>query len=709
MAADLLHDVLGLGLDGLEGADDLLAKVGLKAESFRTERQGSPSPWERSQSPIKGDSPSSSRQKRRLSSRGSERSRGSGGSGGSGRSGGSFRGAKPRRDGAASAAEEKKKRSTLDYQRDGDMTMYRSDALALRRKNRSHPEVIRWLDRYFDTFATTDETISRSQLFDFNIILCKALFDPDDFEVESCREVVADDMDKDVGDAETVSRVKFRDTLFETVDIWTESAEIEEYISFLSKLYDRIVEDGAYRPLDRIASVHAAEPHRAGRKTNIVTTSTCMHADGFDVLVHCLKRTRREKTTGPKIGRIDFDVTELEKFLPDGAFHWHRHRGVATLGDAMDVIKQAQRDYVDDDSTQSGAPRRRMSISDMHRRASQTLNVQGVPTRRRTSLALLELVVIPTPPPKSSSKRSAAAPARRSILDRSRESARKRAPPRKRRGPPPPVLADALDALWLAFHGIDAKVLGPDWRSALGGAFEPPAIATRAYAAFELRCFRCLFDDELFDAASNADLPWFVDMAPRWVAAARAAPDDAPPSLVDVALDDASTVTPPAVALAMVDLAAGAPAAAAAAAPEGAAAGARPVAAPGPSLGQLLRYRPSNAKTTARGRPLPPRLRATRPRRRRRPSSRSRRRPEGDAVQAHLQRVLPAPLDHGRGRALGPRAAADRARRAGAAARRRPWAFPRGRRRRRRTRRARPRASTPAPRPVTSSPPCSLP
>ena len=52
MAADLLHDVLGLGLDGLEGADDLLAKVGLKAESFRTERQGSPSPWERSQSPI---------------------------------------------------------------------------------------------------------------------------------------------------------------------------------------------------------------------------------------------------------------------------------------------------------------------------------------------------------------------------------------------------------------------------------------------------------------------------------------------------------------------------------------------------------------------------------------------------------------------------------------------------------------------------------
>ena len=262
MAADLLHDVLGLGLDGLEGADDLLAKVGLKAESFRTERQGSPSPWERSQSPIKGDSPSSSRQRKRLSSRGSERSRGSGGSGGSGRSGGSFRGAKPRRDGAASAAEEKKKRSTLDYQRDGDMTMYRSDALALRRKNRSHPEVIRWLDRYFDTFATTDETISRSQLFDFNIILCKALFDPDDFEVESCREVVADDMDKDVGDAETVSRVKFRDTLFETVDIWTESAEIEEYISFLSKLYDRIVEDGAYRPLDRIASVHAAEPHR---------------------------------------------------------------------------------------------------------------------------------------------------------------------------------------------------------------------------------------------------------------------------------------------------------------------------------------------------------------------------------------------------------------------------------------------------------------
>ena len=29
---------------------------------------------------------------------------------------------------------------------------------------------------------------------------------------------------------------------------------------------------------------------------------------------HRLKRTRREKTVRPKISRIDFDVTELERF-----------------------------------------------------------------------------------------------------------------------------------------------------------------------------------------------------------------------------------------------------------------------------------------------------------------------------------------------------------------------------------------------------------
>jgi len=70
-----------------------------------------------------------------------------------------------------------------------------------------------------------------------------------------------------------------------------------------------------------LARVLNAEPGRAlccatsnpGQETKICnTTSICAYSNRYDDVLFSL--SRREKTIRPKIGRIDFDVTELERF-----------------------------------------------------------------------------------------------------------------------------------------------------------------------------------------------------------------------------------------------------------------------------------------------------------------------------------------------------------------------------------------------------------
>ena len=59
---------------------------------------------------------------------------------------------------------------------------------------------------------------------------CKALFDPADWDLDECSDVVADDVAHDLGEAQIITRAQFRESLFETVDVWTESTDVDEYV-----------------------------------------------------------------------------------------------------------------------------------------------------------------------------------------------------------------------------------------------------------------------------------------------------------------------------------------------------------------------------------------------------------------------------------------------------------------------------------------------
>ena len=161
-----------------------------------------------------------------------------------------------------------------------------------------------------------------------------------------------------------MSRDKFRDTLYETVDIWTETTEIEEYITFLTHLYERIVSHGTYCGIDGILSVH----------------------------------DHKEKMSKPRRQSVFGGLSDL------AAVHAGGDGGGG--GDATGEPRRR--------STNGG----RLSIRDLHRRASSHL-IQGIPTKRRTSLALLEHITVPTPPKKKRHSTGRAPKQRRTLIERS--------------------------------------------------------------------------------------------------------------------------------------------------------------------------------------------------------------------------------------------------------------------------------------------------
>ncbi|KAH8060101.1 hypothetical protein JL722_5058 [Aureococcus anophagefferens] len=96
-----------------------------------------------------------------------------------------------------------------------------------------------------------EELVPRETLFDFEVAMCKALFDPLDFDLAEVRRTVDDELRAEFGDAVTVGREAFYDSLFETVDVWAETCEAVEYASLLEDLHARVVEGLSLKTQER--------------------------------------------------------------------------------------------------------------------------------------------------------------------------------------------------------------------------------------------------------------------------------------------------------------------------------------------------------------------------------------------------------------------------------------------------------------------------
>ena len=114
------------------------------------------------------------------------------------------------------------------------MSLYTTMNLAKRQQLRTDPRIEGWLSTYYTTFHADPDAsseIARDDVLNFELLVAKALFDSEDWDLELAIDAVKTDLDREIGpDAQTMAPSEFFHSLFETVDVWTQSVDLEEYL-----------------------------------------------------------------------------------------------------------------------------------------------------------------------------------------------------------------------------------------------------------------------------------------------------------------------------------------------------------------------------------------------------------------------------------------------------------------------------------------------
>eukprot|EP00466_Bigelowiella_natans_P013045 jgi/Bigna1/72505/fgenesh1_pg.20_\ len=164
------------------------------------------------------------------------------------------------------------------YHMQGDKRMYTQTAISKRNGLKEHPEVVAMIDKFFMTFPPEKtvlglEFIPKKAYIEFYLKVAKCLYS--DFDEPSSRKQAEEELQKDLEGATEMDIKLYRSSLFEIVDIWTITHDLEDYVSFLETLYERItyrqldiseesIRNRKYRELD---DIHFNPPNEAIGKT----------------------------------------------------------------------------------------------------------------------------------------------------------------------------------------------------------------------------------------------------------------------------------------------------------------------------------------------------------------------------------------------------------------------------------------------------------
>lgn len=138
---------------------------------------------------------------------------------------------------------EKPIESTASYRKQGNQDLYSEANLQRRQRLQDDPLVLAALARFWETFPNVRQgqaTLSRRDYVDVFVKFFKALVAPSEFSIAEARHIVERDWQRDVADADTMTKPMFFKALFEVADIWTVGIGQQIYASFLHKLYDRV-------------------------------------------------------------------------------------------------------------------------------------------------------------------------------------------------------------------------------------------------------------------------------------------------------------------------------------------------------------------------------------------------------------------------------------------------------------------------------------
>ncbi|EQC36767.1 hypothetical protein SDRG_05602 [Saprolegnia diclina VS20] len=130
------------------------------------------------------------------------------------------------------------------YRKQGNPSLYTAEKMEQRQRLQNDRQIQACLCRFWDTFTSVrlgKTTIDEPEYCDVFVKLFKALVPPQEFAVAEARKIVEKDWARDVGAAsEAMSKAMFYRSLFEVADIWTTEIGVDEYVTFLTKLFERV-------------------------------------------------------------------------------------------------------------------------------------------------------------------------------------------------------------------------------------------------------------------------------------------------------------------------------------------------------------------------------------------------------------------------------------------------------------------------------------
>uniref|UniRef100_A0A7S3UVE4 Uncharacterized protein n=1 Tax=Heterosigma akashiwo TaxID=2829 RepID=A0A7S3UVE4_HETAK len=73
-----------------------------------------------------------------------------------------------------------------------------------------------------------------------NVLICKALFDPNEFSIDDAWKAVEEDWQRESHGEDWMDEAHLKDSVFEIADLWTDAVEVSAYVGFLRELYQCI-------------------------------------------------------------------------------------------------------------------------------------------------------------------------------------------------------------------------------------------------------------------------------------------------------------------------------------------------------------------------------------------------------------------------------------------------------------------------------------
>mmetsp|Transcript_19397 Transcript_19397/g.34635 ORF Transcript_19397/g.34635 Transcript_19397/m.34635 type:complete len:214 (+) Transcript_19397:183-824(+) len=132
------------------------------------------------------------------------------------------------------------KEDPIPYRLQGDKRMYTKKALAQREALSENPNVTKSIQRIWNAIPKHNGTLDQKHYMMFFMRVCK-LLNPD-MDFDTAARTVQSDFERDTkGNAlKCLDESSFQKAMFELVDIWTLDISVEEYVTFLELLLDRM-------------------------------------------------------------------------------------------------------------------------------------------------------------------------------------------------------------------------------------------------------------------------------------------------------------------------------------------------------------------------------------------------------------------------------------------------------------------------------------